>query len=421
VIVPYLVLPAAALVLAAPDFAATLDVSNRTEVRARGTQGAPPPNPSFDLVDTPLARLRASNRRLELTAGYSIMALLPDVETGVSPQLLQAGDVGVAWHDRRVTIRLTEAGQYGYQNSAYLLGGGPPAPAPPSTTPVVTPIGGGVQSLPAPATIQFGSSRTALSTQLVLSRRWNAGMTIDYGVQGGLDAASRAYLPFVHGPRAEASTDYSLTRLDAVTTRVAGLRGDASAGPCSSAIVTLPPNSTCSPTVEEGQVEESWTHKLTRTSDLSAGAGAALVHERLRPQDAFLDKLYPLARAAFTDTVGVEPDQRRVRVEALLAPVLDVRTGILDERAQATVSMKMPLPPKLVFDGSLMATHSVASSLVAPVTYVQAFLEAEYLLSKTVGVGGGARYVWEYQQGSGTFSGEMVFGQVTLRVPTERF
>lgn len=420
-IVPGLV-PLAALVLAAPDFqgfAGTLDVSNKTEIRARATQGAPPPNPSLDVADGPVARLRLTDRRWDFTLGYSALALLPDLEIGVSPQLLQSGDARVAWHDRHVSIRLSELATYGDLNSSYLLGGGPAPPVPPTIT-TVTPAGNGVQALPAPTTIQYGSSRTALASDLVMSRRWGASLTVDYVVQGGVDQASRAVLPLLREPRGQASIDYSLTRTDRLGTRAAVLRADSLAAPCSPSIVGAPADGVCEPTVEEAQLEEAWKHGFTRTLDGSLAAGAGLLQMRLQPQQPFVRSILPVARATLTHSEGVAEDARRVAFEALLAPVLDLTTGMLDERVQGTASATIPIR-RVKLEGSLALARSVESRFIQPGTYFRVSVDVEYRVSRTFGVGVGAYYAWQAQEGIGTFSGEIVSAHATARIPTLRF
>lgn len=413
---------AAALVLAAPDFqgfAGTFDVSNRTEIRARATQGAPPPNPSFDLADGPMARVGVRDRRWEFTLGYSALALLPDVEVGISPQLLQSGDVRATWHNRRVRIGVSEFGTYGDLNSGYLLGGGPAPPIPPTVT-TVTPAGNGVQALPAPTTIQYASSRTALTTDLVLSRRWDASLTVDYLVQGGVDEASRAVLPLFREPRALASVDYSLARTDRVGASGAVLRGDSAPSPCSPAIVGAPADGVCEPTVEEAQLEATWKHGFTRTLGGSLGAGASVLQMRLQPQLPFAESVLPVARATLANSERVGQEEQRIAFEALVAPVFDIRTGMLDERVQGTASATIPVR-LLKIEGSLALARSVESRFIEPGTYLRASIDVEYRVSRTFAVGAAAYYAWQEQQGAGTFSGEILSVHATARIPTMRF
>lgn len=84
----------AAISLVHADIAATVSASNRTEIRGRDTQGATP-NPSLDVADTPTVRLAASDPWWNLSLGYSAVAIAPDLEIGLDPQLLQSADIGV--------------------------------------------------------------------------------------------------------------------------------------------------------------------------------------------------------------------------------------------------------------------------------------------------------------------------------------
>ena len=118
---------AATVLLAA---AGTVDLSNRTEVRARDAQGQVP-NPSLDLVDLPTARFALRDHTWDTTLDYSALAVLPDVQTTLQPQVVQFGDVGFHWHARHVRIGVVEYASYGEQNSAVLLG----AAAAPAATP----------------------------------------------------------------------------------------------------------------------------------------------------------------------------------------------------------------------------------------------------------------------------------------------
>ncbi|MGH7296479.1 MAG: hypothetical protein ACRELB_16195, partial [Polyangiaceae bacterium] len=89
-------------------------------------------------------------------------------------------------------------------------------------------------------------------------------------------------------------------------------------------------------------------------------------------------------------------------------------------RAQATGTLQFPTRTVL-YSGSLGATRSVVSQFIEPLTSVQANLEAEYEVSPAVGVGGGVRYFWQDAQGLGNFSLAIVFAQVTVRAPKQRF
>lgn len=417
-------LQAAALLLYA-DYAGTLDVSNRTEVRVRHTDGAAP-DPSLDLVDTPIARLSVAAHQWEYTLGYSAVAVAPDVEAQVLPQLSQYGDVGASWHDRRVRIDVTEAASYGAQNPGLLLTlpaaatANAPTTPPGPTAPPATSLPPGAQALAAPATIFFGRSTTTLATRLTLSRRWFASTSLAYTLGGGLDAASRAALPFVGGPRAEALASYSLTRGDVLDSRAAAQHGTATASPCSAAISGVTAADTCSPLAESVQLTESWRRQLTRSTQAWLGGGASVVHVRLRPTDPNVDRVYPVALTGFLHEHEVNGIRTLIRFDAQVSPLLDARTGVLDERATGTLSVTLPFR-RLALLTALAGTRSIASPFVRPVKVVQGTAEAEYRVSPLLTLGVGGRYAWQEQAGIGEFAGGLVFAQATFHAPQLKF
>src|SRR5437899_5093363 len=106
------------------DYAGTVNLSNRVEVRGRHTDNANP-DPSLDLVDVPRARIDLKGHHWEYSLGYSAMIVLANAQevaqrapaaqpsganqaagasipAGFSAEALQSGDVSASWHDRRV-------------------------------------------------------------------------------------------------------------------------------------------------------------------------------------------------------------------------------------------------------------------------------------------------------------------------------
>src|SRR5262249_20293027 len=162
--------------------------------------------------------------------------------------------------------------------------------------------------------------------------------------------------PVVRSPRAEASATYSVTRRDDVQTRVSVLRSDVSSGPCSPAVVGVTPGATCSPTAEVAEVTEAWRRRVTRTTEASIGAGASVIAARPAPEDPFVNRMFPTAAASIQYArAGRAPSV--VRMSGQLAPFLDARTGIVDERAQAILEASLPLR-LLLLSGTAAATHS---------------------------------------------------------------
>jgi hypothetical protein len=417
---PWITAAAAAIHLLG-DVAGTFDLSNRAEVRGRTTQSTPSyggPNPSLDLADTPSLRLNLSTRSWEGTLGYSAMILVPDAEVGITPTLIQSGDVGTTWHERQVTLGVAEYVVYGSINSA-------------TTGPLGTPTTGAapppasVTALVQPGTIQFGSSRSVLRAVDRLSRRWTLSLSMEYLLTGGLDASSQASMPLVYGPRGELIAAYVLSRRDRLESRILAQRVDTSSGVCSPFIPAslIPdPSQPCDSSGQIGQATEVWVHELSTTTQMSLGAGAAGTQMRYQDAQAKPDEaLFPVGLAAVQYTHPITPTTSSTfRLDLTAAPFVDLRTGVVDERAQATGAAQFHAR-SMVYSGTLGATRSIDSPFILPLTSFQALLEAEYIVSPIVGVGGGVRYAWQDQEPLGIFSVAMVFAQVTLHAPLEQF
>jgi hypothetical protein len=422
------------------DYAGTVDVSNRMELRGRVTEtpptvlggalGATPtavaalPNPGVDVVDVPSARVALRGHAWETTLDYSAFAILPDLETGEPvPQVLQTGAIGALWHDRTARLGLFEYAQYGEQNSAYLLGATSPQTSTLAQGDVLGPAPGSssVQLLANPVSVLYGSSRTDLTAQVSLSRRWLETSLLEYAAQGGLDAASRAILPLVFGPRAEATLRWTATRIDAFETKIAGAHSDASPGPCFNALLTpLPAGTICEPTGDTLQLTETWRPTLSRHTEAWLGAGAAVVAARLYPAAPFDDATYPAVLAGFQYRSSVETLRTVLRLDAQLAPIVDLRTGIVDDRAQGTLTLQLPLHD-VTATGALSGTRSVESLLSEPVESVQGSFEIAFRVDPELSVGAGARYAWQEQVGIGAFSSGLAFLQATFRIEPIRF
>ena len=298
----------------------------------------------------------------------------------------------------------------------------PPATAAPGTGPAApTPVGPAAPAvLTQPATLRTGSSRTALTASTQMTRHLTTTSTVDYSVGGGVDEASRAALPIIRGPRGELSATYSLTRLDGLETRIAAQHTTASSGTCSPLLVNVPAGATCATTGDTAQISEAWLRRLTRTSTATLAGGASLGHVRLRPEDPFITHVYPVIRASFTHERVVEDLHTFLRVDAQLAPLIDVRTGIVDQRAQGSILLSIPIQ-RVTLAGSFSGTRSVSSPYVQPVTGLQGVFEVAYRVDRHVSLGAGGRYAWQVQTGQPSISASAAFVQATFRASQLHF
>jgi hypothetical protein len=213
---------------------------------------------------------------------------------------------------------------------------------------------------------------------------------------------------------------YQATRRDVVETHALGQSSDTSLGLCSPVIIGIQPGEQCAPTSESVQVFEAWRHHISRDTELSAGAGASFVRVRLNSDEPFTNHGYPFGAAGVMHTEKIENQRTTVRFDVQVAPYVDYRTGVADERVQATLLGEVPVR-KLVYSGQIGAARSIGSALILPVTLFQAYAQVEWHTTRVVSLGGGVRYAWQEQDNLGTYGGEMVFGFVTLHAPVGRF
>jgi hypothetical protein len=430
-----------AVVLA--DYTGTVAISNRIELRGRETETPPLlpgtaalaapassvaspslPNPGVDVVDIPTAHVELAGHAWRTTVDYSAFAIMPDLETGQpTPQVLNTGAVGAVYEGRTVHLGILEFAQYGEQNPAYLFVSNPTIGAVPQAPGVFAPpnAGSSVQLLASPVSVLYGSSRTDLTSQVAFSRRWTGTSLVEFAVQGGADAASQLVLPIVEAPRAEATLKWSETRNDALETKVTAMHSDASVGPCFTALITPQPlGSLCEPTGDLVQGTETWRHRLSRHTEAWIGAGPAFVLARLAPRTAYEDAAYPVFLAGFQYLRTVEDVKTVLRLDAQLAPLVDLRTGIVDDRAQGTLTLSVPLRD-VTLTGALSGTRSVETLLSQPVESVQGSFEMEARVDPELSVGAGVRYVWQDQAGIGVFATGLAFVQATFRTRRFRF
>jgi hypothetical protein len=409
----------ATAVLAA-DYAATLDLSDRTEVRARSTQqiSAPadqpiPPQASvlgIDVYTQLQARLLVSDRVLEWLVVYTPWLMLPDVELGVTPQLFQVGGVSVAWHDRLVRLTVGEDASYGLLNSAYLA----PAQVVPGQPPTVQPAA-------EPATLLLASSRSYATASVRATRRASFALGVEYLLSGGGDAASRAVIPFQTGPRAWGSFDYDLTRTDRLTTYASVQRADFTTAPCVAAPgQSVAPGTLCAPQDVLAIAEESLAHKLSRTVGLVLGAGGAAVSDRLTESVPYSTSVFPVADASLQVHFGLE-GRSLFQMYARLAPYVNILDGRVANNLIGEASVRDELITRVAVRAAIGAAQTLPTDTPAATSLVRGEVELDYRVSRWVELAVGERGLWQEELGLGTFVSTFGFVGITVREPTLHF
>ncbi len=374
---------------------------------------------------------------------YSPSFSATDVELGTAPDVLQAGTAVVAWHDRFVRVMVAESASYGYLNSAQRFQK-PDAPGlttttgktttgqtttgqtttpqqmttmPGGTTPT-TLLGGAPQNFP------FASSDTSGNITF-FERRLNVSVGGGYRVGGGLGQSAQPYLPQQFGPRGAIAIGYVASRRDTFSTLAAAQNTITPYGQC------FPPSTSPIPTfcrneAPSAEVLETLRHELSRPASLSLGAGAAAIVTVTEEGQREL-AIVPVATAALTEQLD-DRGADSLGLAIQLAPLVDIRTGLLSERIQATASLSSRVSRSVIVIATAGLLKSLDTFLAdpSPITALTGGVEARIQLSREIDVGMGALAVWQDQPGYAAFGAsdqgsETGYVSVTARVPTLHF
>jgi hypothetical protein len=402
------------------DLTGTLTIVDRTEVRTRNYQGET--EPAFDAVNTPGARLDLVGRTVAFSLGYFPSFTLADLELGLHPQLFQTISSAVSWRaTRRLRLSLGEDGSYGLQNYAYL--NPPTEPTAVSGAPVAAPAA--LQLLPGAQTIRYGSSRSWASMEVRASRDLQLTLSPSCFIGGGLDSASREAIPLQTTPRVQLDVMAILDRRDTITTTFAAVDSTFTAFPCdpstggppTAASLALTPNATCAPHDDLVEASETWRRRLTRSDEIALAAGVSAARGRF---DLAGERTVVLPTGAAT-VLHRFAEHGELTAELRVAPVIDVRYGIIDERGQARVACKWTLA-RLVFAVSGGFTQSLPASEVNAVTFAGADAESRYAIGsdKRFEVGAGLRGAWQQQQPYSPFFSDVVYAVFVYHEPALR-
>ena len=405
----------AALVFAA-DTGTTLELLDRSEVRYRVTQqiAAPtlaggigiPSDMGVDILNQPTAHLQLAERRWTFSAEYSPLFLAPDLELGFSPILLNVASTSFAWHDRFVRVTLGQDGTYGLENSAYLVAD--------QTLTGQTPT---IQPVAAPATITFGASHTYGGLEVRLGRHVRVTVGAEYLVAGGLDAYAQQVLPLESGPRATARIAYDATRRDTLSASISGQRDEFSTSLCIEPLGQsyFPPHGGfCSPQSDLAEARLQLAHKLSHSATASVGGGIALTDERTETDAPYLRSSYGLADAQVIQTFG-QHGTSNVGFTALLAPYVDVRTGLVTDAASVDLSLVDRLTSLVTVKADSGGSQTLSSGYAPQATIVQANAAVDLSVSKQVQFEVGERALWQRQDYFGTFVTAFTYCAVTVR------
>lgn len=398
------------------DLTGTLTLSDRSEVRVRTFEGET--QPGVDAVTTPGIRLDLVGRRVSYSLGYSIGLTLQDLELGVEPQVFQTLSSRMSWlATRELRLSLSEDGTYGTYNYSALV----PAPTTVSGPPA-TPAT--IQLLPGAETILYGSSRSTATAQLRATRALTLTLSPSYFVGGGLNEASRAVIPLETAPRLELAAGYTVDRRNSLFTTLAVTDSAftaAACGPTAGAVATNAPVATCTPHNDLVEVSESWRIRLSRVDDVSLAIGATGTDSR---GEATGDgtHVFPTASATWLHAVRDSASSGgTVSADVRVMPVIDVRYGTVDQRAQARLAWTWKTR-RVTFSTDLGFTESLPPSEPEAATFVGGGVELLYSLdrSRRFDLGGGDRGAWQSQAPTPAFFTNVAYAVLIYHEPALR-
>ncbi len=406
----------ATAVLAA-DYAGILELNDVTTLRARATQGQ---GAGLDFVEAPTASVRVADRLSTYTLTYSPTLTLPDFEQGIHPQLINVGNAIAAWHHRSTSFTVTEGAMYGVLDSAYL-----------QQTQILMP---GQQpplnALPNPGFITVFGSTTDATLRQGVGRRVVLLLSGGYLVSGGADPASRDELPEEYGPRASASLAYTASRLDLLTTRVLvqELHTKGGCPPVATGtqvtMVGVPQEAglvLCRERVESAQLDETLRRRLSRTTILTLGAGAAVYDTDATDLGVQETLLYPVALAQLSSHFGFKGTSE-LSLYAQLAPNVDPLTGLTAEYLQGSANLTDVLTSSRRLHLGVSALKTLQSDHgYNDVSLVTGSADATLGLDRLSDLSFGVQGLWQEHSGYGNLWSVFAYVALTVRARPVRF
>jgi hypothetical protein len=369
----------------------TLEISDQSEMRVRSGPGLV--GPVVDLETTPTVKIGGHSRQWEISASYAPRFTLLQIGAGAQPAVLHGASVGATLHDRIISISFYEDASYGDQTFTSL-----------APDPTIAPGAPQLQPIPAAEIIHYASSRTGCSARLSALRRWIFGAQFEYLLSGGVDASSRAAVPFQSGPHAAISAMYAASRGDSVTASFDVSRALFSSGEDDVLV----------------QLTESWRHAFGRDMESTLGAGIGWAATRDGALDSIHSVAYPVVKAALARRF--RPPRVETGLSLQLSPVVNRLNGVVGESLEGTATARWSPTRALTVQGQLGAARSIQGTQAGALARVLDEVAVSYRLSELVELRGGARSAWTSTLGADASPLQwVVFAGATIRAPLVRF
>jgi hypothetical protein len=465
-----------AIVVLAAQYAGTLDVFDTTRIDARSTQPLPilqsPPREialAGDVSTLPTARVRLNDRRWDYTLTYAPSLAVTDVELGKLAQYsaVNTGIATAAWHNRFWRITVSESASYGLQSSAFVNQYGLPliqgqATVPGQTTPPGQTAPGQTtapgQAMGSGQTGAAGSATQGTSLFPFASSIASAGLAVRAGrevtlslmggyalngdPQGKPSAVALGALPQQFGPFGSASVAYALSRTDSLSTLATAQEITTPLGACFPPIVNPTTPAYCREAQPVIVVQEIARHQLSKTTVLSASVGASAAILPLTNEEAW--GILPVGGLNFSERLSAAVDPRDasgVTLSAMLAPVVDVRTGLPSNRAQPTGTFGTQIAHGvfLTVTAGMLQSIPIPRPDPSPLTALNGSIDVRVRLSRRLDLNFGVLTYWQRQEVtavppvptpstapsastlSATNASEIGYVSLTARAPTLHF
>jgi hypothetical protein len=312
---------------------------------------------------------------------------------------LNAGLAAAEWNWPHARLSFSEYASYGRQSFASLSASAPSGTSSGATgMPMMGPASGAQTPLlvPVAETFFFESSITHLTSTLRL-RPWTLFATVGYQLSGGNGGPSQPMpatettttgaaasgatgLPLQKGPLGEASATFAATHRDDLITDARGADASFSNGP-EDLLISL---------------EEIWRHRWSHSTDTLLAAGAAVSRARPLPVDPYSVATYPVAEATINEHISRGKDQFLVRLDARLAPTINILIGSVDELIQGTLVANWT-HRRFSLQALATAGETVDQATSTAYRAIQGELDLSYRVSEVLSFDGGARLLREAQ------------------------
>jgi hypothetical protein len=264
------------------------------------------------------------------------------------------------------------------------------------------------------------STNTALTLQAHLDRVDSLSLGIAYLTSGGVDTKSRSYFPEQYGPRADASFAHALSRRDQAVTLAYASAAQFTSGQCYDTITGAFGTGQCSPAAQVAQISEGIRHTVDRATTLSADVGIAGTRTRSTDSMSYEEKLYPIGNLEVAQHFGLA-GKSSVLLGAYIAPVLDWRTGIVNERLRGHIALTEALTALVTFRATVDGSQTVPTDAPLATSLVGGLAEVVYQSSRNVLMTVGLRAWWQQQAPYGTYNSYILYFDVTALAPALRF